>query len=282
MPSDPLRPSPALVAAAWGRRVQANREQVERMREDDPDPDHYAPIVRLFRGDPNLADDPTWDALRPTVGRDETWLDIGAGGGRLALPLARHTREVIALDPSPGMVNLLHELVGTHQLTNVRVVEGRWPAAAPLAADVAFVSHVGYDVEQIGPFVDAMEANARRRCVAILLERAPPYPFDELWPAVHGEQRAPLPALPEFLTLLLARGRLFEVQFTQRWAQVFPAFEDLLALARRQLWTRPGSAADERLRAALAQRVVRRDGGFAASARPARLGIVSWTTEGPR
>ncbi|MBV9358615.1 MAG: class I SAM-dependent methyltransferase [Chloroflexi bacterium] len=282
MPSDPLRPSPALVAAAWGRRVQANREQVERMREDDPDPDHYAPIVRLFRGDPNLADDPTWDALRPTVGRDETWLDIGAGGGRLALPLARHTREVIALDPSPGMVNLLHELVRTHQLTNVRVVEGRWPAAAPLAADVAFVSHVGYDVEQIGPFVEAMEANARRRCVAILLERAPPYPFDELWPAVHGEQRAPLPALPEFLTLLLARGRLFEVQFTQRWAQVFPAFEDLLALARRQLWTRPGSAADERLRAALAERVVRRDGGFAASARPARLGIVSWTTEGPR
>jgi SAM-dependent methyltransferase len=281
MTADALRPDPAQAAAAWGRRVQANREQVERVREDDPNPDHYGPIARLFRGDPNLTGDPTWDALRPTVGPDETWLDIGAGGGRLALPLARRAREVIALDPSSGMVNLLHELVATYELANVRVVEGRWPAAAPLPADVALISHVGYDVEHIGPFLDAMEANARRRCVAILLERAPPYPFDELWPAVHGEHRALLPALPEFLTLLLARQRLFEVRFTQRWAQVFPDFDDLLALARRQLWTRPDSAADERLRAALEQRVVRRDGGFAATARPARLGIVTWTTEGP-
>ncbi len=136
-------------------------------------------------------------------------------------------------------------------------------------------------MEQIGPFLDGMEANARRRCVAVLLERAPPYPFDELWPTVHGEPRAALPALPEFLSLLLARGRLFEVHFTQRWAQVFPTLEDLLALARRQLWTRPGSAADERLRQVLKERAVRREGGVAATGHPARVGIVTWTTEGP-
>src|SRR5262245_42677231 len=202
MTADALRLDPAELMAAWGARVLANREQVERVREDDPNPDHYAPIARLFRGDPNLADDPTWLALRPTVGANETWLDIGAGGGRYALPLARQAREVIALDPSPGMVHLLHEVVATYQLPNVRVVEGRWPAAAPQPADVAFVANVGYDVEQIGPFLDEMEANARRRCVAVLLERAPPYPFDELWPVVHGEERAALPALPEFLSLL--------------------------------------------------------------------------------
>ena len=53
-------------------------------------------------------------------------------------------------------------------------------------------------------------------CVAVLLEQPPPTEADRLWPAVHGVERAALPSLPEFLALLLARGRLFEVQLVER------------------------------------------------------------------
>ena len=64
--------------------------------------------------------------------------------------------------------------------------------------DVALISHLGYDVEDIGPFLDAMEAAARRLCVAVLLEQPPPTEADRLWPAVHGVERAALPRYPSF------------------------------------------------------------------------------------
>ena len=59
---------------------------------------------------------------------DDTWLDIGAGGGRYALPLARSVREVVAVDPSAAMLEVLRDGMREHGIANVRVVEGRWPA----------------------------------------------------------------------------------------------------------------------------------------------------------
>jgi SAM-dependent methyltransferase len=276
MAGSALHPSPAAAAAEWAAAVRANREQVERVREDRPEADHYAPIASYFRDDPRRTGDATLERLKALVVPGETWLDIGAGGGRYALPLALLAGEVIALDPSEAMVRVLRQAMADFAIPNIRVVQERWPTAAPIEADVAFISNVGYDVEDIGAFLDGMERSARRLCVAVLLERPPPYPFDELWPGVHDQPRAALPALPEFLALLLARRRLFEVRFAERWAQTFATLDDLMALARRQLWTRPDSAKDRRLRRLIEQRAVARDGGYAATAAPARLGIVTW------
>ena len=72
---------------------------------------------------------------------------------------------------------------------------------------MGLIAHVGYDVEEIGPFLDALEAASRRLCVALLMERAPASAADPFWPPVHGEERVPLPALPDALELLTARGR---------------------------------------------------------------------------
>ena len=78
---------------------------------------------------------------------------------------------------------------------------------ADFEADVALIAHVGYDVEAIGPFVDAMETAAGRLCVAVLMEQVPAAAANPFWPPVHGEERVPLPALPDLLELLEARGR---------------------------------------------------------------------------
>src|SRR5205085_1439698 len=109
--------------------------------------DHYAPVANRFRVDPRRTDDPSLDALLTLARPDESWLDIGAGGGRYTLPLALAVREVIAVDPSPGMLNVLREGMAEHDIQNIRVIEGRWPAAAvdpairpPIQADVAFIS----------------------------------------------------------------------------------------------------------------------------------------------
>lgn len=274
---DVLRPSAEAVLAAWAARVRANREQVEAFRETSP-ADFYAPIAGLFRADPRRRDEPTLEALRAVLGSDQSLLDIGAGGGRYALPLALGAREVIAVEPSDGMLRVLREQMDEHGIENIRVVQGRWPEAGRgLEADVALMSHLGYDIEDIGPFLDAMESAARRRCVAVLLERPPPAEADRLWPAIHGVERAALPALPEFLVLLLARGRLFELRLMERTPQSYAEPEQALAWLRGQLWTRPDSPKDQLLQRLMAEQLSERDGRYALAWAPVRVGMVTWS-----
>jgi SAM-dependent methyltransferase len=273
---DALRP-PALEALrAWGARVRANREQVEQFREASP-ADFYAPIAGMFRADPRRRDEPALESLRSLMRPSDTVLDVGAGGGRYALPLALEAREVIAVDPSEGMLRVLRESMAAFNIDNIRVVGGRWPAiAAGLAADVVLIAHVGYDVEDIGPFLDAMEASARRTCVAVLLEQPPPTEADRLWPAVHGVERAALPSLPEFLALLLARGRLFEVQLVDRSAQSYEQPDHALAWLRGQLWTKPDGPKDLLLQRLMREHLQQRNGRYALSWDPVRVGIITW------
>jgi SAM-dependent methyltransferase len=275
---DPLRPDPDALLASWARRVRANAEQVDRFAEQRSQ-DHYAPVANRFRVDPRRTDDSSLDALLTLSRPNEIWLDIGAGGGRYALPLALAVREVVAVDPSPGMLGVLREGMAEHDIRNVRVVEGRWPAAADpsIQADVSFIAHVGYDVEQIGPFLDGMERSARRMCVAMLFWRRPTWAMDRLWPAVHGVERALLPAMREMMTLLMARGRPVQVAIVEQAPNAFESVEQVVGLARHQTWVRPGSEADQRLEAAIRERLVERDGRLSFDWTPSYLGLVTWT-----
>ncbi len=275
--SDVLRPSAEAALSAWAARVRANREQVEQVREAVP-ADFYAPIAGMFRADPRRADDPALAALSACVEPGDTVVDIGAGGGRYALPLALVCREVIAVDPSAGMRRILSESMVEHGIHNITVLDGRWPldAGSAVQGDVALISHLGYDVENIGPFLDAMESAARRLCVAVLLSQPPPAEADRLWPAVHGLSRAALPSLPEFLTLLTARGRLFEVRLVERSPQSYAEPAQALAWLRQQLWTAPGSARDQTLQRLAQERLQERDGRYALNWNPVPMGIVTW------
>src|SRR5579864_304338 len=271
---DALKPSAEEALGAWAARVRANREQVDQFREANPS-DFYAPVASMFRADPRRRDDPTLVALLDIVQPTDKVLDIGAGGGRYALPLALLCREVVAIDPSEGMLRVLAESMAEHHIANVRPVNGRWPAITE-RGDVALISHIGYDVEDIGPFLDAMEANASRLCIAVLLSQPPPTEADRFWPVVHGVERATLPSLPEFLALLLARGKLFEVQLVERAPQSFERPDQMLPFLRQQLWTAPDGEKDRILQKTLRERVQERDGRFSLSWEPAHVGIVTW------
>src|ERR671921_1268435 len=107
--SDPLRPAVGDLLDAWRARVLADKEQVDRAREVEDPPDFYAPVTSRFRMDPRRTDDETLNALLDLARPDDVWLDVGAGGGRYALPLALHVREVVAIDPSASMLNALGE-----------------------------------------------------------------------------------------------------------------------------------------------------------------------------
>lgn len=283
----------ALAAAGWADRVRRNREQVDRLREAPDGADFYATVSDTFRDDPDRVGDPVLDALLVHARPDETWLDIGSGAGRYALPLARRVREVVAVDPSPAMLGALRELQAEHGIENVRPIAGRWPpdpstpegsaladALGPSpCADVALIAHVSYDVEDVLPFVDAMEAAARRLCVAILMERTPAAAAEAFWPEVHGEARIPLPALGAFVELLEARGRSPEVVLADRISRRWRDRDGVAALVRRQLWVAPGSEKDARAMKLVDRWLVATDDGRLAlsTAEPSNVGVVTWS-----
>jgi len=276
----------ALLEAAWAAKVRANTEQVDRFREVPDGTDFYAPVTGLFRADPRRTDEPVLDALLRLIEPGETWIDIGAGAGRYALPialaLAQSGGRVIALDASPGMLDALLDLQSEHGVTDVEVVETRWPPAvgslARFAADVALIAHVGYDIESIGPFIDAMESVARRLCIAVLMERQPASLVDPCWPPVHGEARIALPALPEFVELVRARGREPTIEMTEREPRRFVSRDEMEGFLRRQLWVEPGSAADRRFQTALDEQIaVDQEGRVGLRGQqPLAIGVVTW------
>ena len=272
---------------AWADRVRRNREQVDRFREEPDGRDFYATVSAIFRDDPDRIGDPVLDALRAHARPGDSWLDIGAGAGRYAVPLARSVARVVAIDPSPSMLEALTVSMGEHRIENVTAVEGRWPEAlgqgsgeltAALPADVSLIAHVGYDVEQMWPFLEAMERATRRECLAVLMERSPAMLAEPFWPEVHGEQRIALPALPALVDLLAAHGRKPELRMLESSRRRWGSRAEIETYVRRQTWVAPGSAKDARMQALIDEWLVDLpDGTVELSVmEPLKVGLVSW------
>lgn len=270
-------------AATWAARVRANRDQVERFREVADGDDFYAPVRSLFRADPTRTDDPILQALLGLVRSGDRWLDVGAGAGRFALPIARALDpsggSVVALDASPSMLEGLREIAEDYAIENIRTIETRWPPADPAAfdADVALIAHVGYDIEAIGIFLEALESAAGRLCVAVLTQQPPAAAADPFWPVVHGEARSTLPALPDLLELLRARGREPSVVRIPGEPRRFESRDALEGFLQRQLWIDPAGAKAARLGAALETLAVADGDGWTIRGRgPIETGVVTW------
>jgi SAM-dependent methyltransferase len=238
-------------AARWADQVRANRDQVDRVREVPDGQDFYSRVTSLFRADPRRTGDPVLDVLRGLANAGDVWLDIGAGAGRYALPLALTVREVIAVDPSRSMLGVMRDLMAEHDIGNIRIVEGRWPPDEELAArlgpfpiaDVALIAHVGYDIEAIEPFVSVMEASARRL----------------------------------FVELLSERGRQPLVTAADREPRRFESRDELAGFLRRQLWIADGGEKERRFHETLDQLMVEDGSGVGlADQGPAALGVVTW------
>src|SRR3954454_24364021 len=116
----------------WQAMVEAHQAQTQRLRDPawDAGSDFRPSFVESFRAGRGRWDDAAVvDALRPHLSPDDTFVDVGAGAGRLALPLppdarlvevgagagrlalplAEIVREVVAVEPSPVMGAALTE-----------------------------------------------------------------------------------------------------------------------------------------------------------------------------
>lgn len=273
---DVLRPDRQAAAEAWRARVRVGKAQRQRLRESDEPSDFYGPMATRFGQHPGRTDEPALEVLRGMARPDETWLDIGAGGGRYALPLALVAKRVVALDPSPAMLRVLRAGMAEHGIDDIEVLESRWPMEPVPAVDVALMAHVGYDIEDFATFLDAAEA-AAERCVVIMRTSAAGRASYALWADVHGEERIAYPMLPELLVLLVARGVVPQVQLVDRGSWGYDDPDQIRASMRYLLGLRPGSAKDQRLQRLIDERASERDGAWEVDWTPMQDGIVSWT-----
>src|SRR5690606_34652179 len=130
---------------------------------------------------------------------------------------------------------VLAEQAKLHGITNLEIRDYRWPEGSDtVSADISLNAHVGYDIRPINAFIDGLERASRELCVALMMDRAPSGGFVRLWERIHGFKRQQLPAMREFVTLLLARGATPEIEIFPR--DFRPKDEqELLQSARRRL-----------------------------------------------
>ena len=192
----------------WNQMVRDEHAQSESMRPADeaPPADHWRPYAENFRTDPRQYADPLLDHLLQQVPPGQTLIDVGAGGGRLALPLALHCRSVTAVEPSESMVDVLESQVRQHGINNVSTVQARWEDAVVEPADVVLSAHVVYVVQDIETFIRKMDTHAKSRALVVLFESAPMSRMYPMWRQVHGSERLSLPAAPELREVLQELG----------------------------------------------------------------------------
>jgi len=122
-----MRTDDGPASARWHRLVTDRRAEMERLSPDrgsfgcsfwDRRAERYAAGVKAADDDRN----PFLRWLRRVTDPSSTVLDVGAGTGRFALPLAAGVRYVTAVDPSGGMLGILRRDAERQGVTNLTTV----------------------------------------------------------------------------------------------------------------------------------------------------------------
>lgn len=261
----------------WRQMILREHAQTDRIRGPRPT-DHWTQLARNFKDDPHRTGDEMVDELRMRVRPGETLIDVGAGGGRLALPLALNCQWVYAVEPSPSMCDVLRETAEEAGIANVSVTHASWEDASVESADVVLSSHVVYVVQEIEPFVRKKETHARRLVLTVAFQSPPQASIGGLWQQVYGEERLRLPSLPELLPVLDELGiRPTVTELEPRPVQTFESFEDARQSLTQRLYVKPETDEEARLERALDDWLEEIDGSWQIKgSQPIRPCIVEW------
>ena len=100
---------------------------------------------------------------------DYTVLDMGCGGGALAIPLAAKVKKITAVDFSPNMLAIIRNICGERNITNIETIEGEWDsdwAALGIGKYDITISSRSLRAENCTPYIQKL-INAARRQVFI-------------------------------------------------------------------------------------------------------------------
>ena len=245
----------------WKAMILAEHAQSERMRatlaEEPPATrDHWQPYANMFQADPHRTDDAILNRLRQEIQQHHTVIDVGAGGGRMALPLALCCRQVVAVEPSPSMGEVLLKQTAEYSINNVSLVSATWEDAQVEPADLALCCNVLYTVQEIGYFLRKLEAHAGEQVLVVMYNAPPQSQLYPLWEEIHGEERLALPSLPQFEQVLAEMGVDAKIDYLPpRDGYGFDSLEQAVQQLSRRLYLPEASDKQAKLVEILTQRL---------------------------
>lgn len=259
--------------------IEVEHAQSDEMRGAVPPPtDHWRPYAANFRADPHRSGDDLVDLLLEFVSPDQTVLDVGAGGGRLALPIALKCRSLVAVEPSESMASVLTQQAQESGIENVSVVQAEWQDARVDPADVVLCAHVIYTIRDIGGFLRKLDTHAKKNVLIVAYNAPPQSQIYGLWKEVHGKERLPLPSLPQLKEVLEELGIDFKVRMLPAQPpRGFDTLEDAVSQLSRRLYVAEGSPEEQRLELVLPGLLSEEEGVFRfRDSQPLRPALVSW------
>ncbi len=270
------------IGKEWRRAVELEHAQSDRLREDLDDGDFWKPVAHRFTppSKEETGNDDTVVQLAYLISSNETVLDVGAGAGRIALPIADHAKHVTAVEPSEGMRERMVQTAEAWGISNLSIIDSEWQRTEVEPHDLVVCAHVVYTVKDIEFFVQKLSANAKKHVALISFKRPAMAQYLPLWDSVHGEARIALPSLTEIEQLLHALVIDYEKIPLDPWiSRPFKTIEQAQTESEARLFISPGSEKSQILSSVLEDSLVEVDGGYRFKwSEPHRPFIVLWNT----
>ena len=207
-----------------------------------------------------------------------TILDMGCGGGTLAIPLAAKVKKVTAVDFSPSMLAIVKNICRERNITNIETIHGEWDsdwAALGIGKyDIAIASR-SLRAENSVPYIQKL-VNAARRQVFISAPEGNG-PLDTKLLEFVGREIPVKGDYRQFMEVFSSMGIRADISFieesqTNRWRTFDEAMEG-------QEWMFFGMTPDEdkKIRLYLEQNLIKKDGMFQLPyERPCRWAVMWW------
>ena len=126
------------------------------------------------------------------ITKESSVLDIGAGPGTLALPLASRVKEITAIEPGEGMTAILNERMTIDSITIITIIRKRWEDVIP-ASDLSgqydiVVASLSLTMEDIRLALRKMNAVSRGSVYLFWFVDMPFWErmYADLWEPLHG------------------------------------------------------------------------------------------------
>ena len=111
------------------------------------------------------------EAVREIISPDFEVLDIGAGPGTLAIPLAEKVRKVTVVEPSREMIKYLVKEVEEEGVKNIEVIDKSWQEISDSDIskefDIIACSHLLWQFKDVDEQLKRMEDASRKDCCAV-------------------------------------------------------------------------------------------------------------------
>lgn len=270
-------------AERWNTLVTSREAQARAREQARPDESYWDArssrlTMLLTPADPDT--DPVLQRIMKNVSTGETVVDVGAGGGRYAIPLSAVASRVIAVEPSAGMAGRLRANIEERNISNISVEESTWEQSAA-SGDHVVCSGVLTPIAEAAQFIRKLAGAARQSLVIVVRQSQMDARthLATLWNLVYGEERVPEPTALDCLNLMHQLELSASLDLVeQSRTMLYATREDLRADLFQALMLPPNPEGDPAtiVDAFLDERLEHRDDGVLLPAPPTVIGILTW------